>query len=143
MIRQIVFTGHVKAHSGIVAVQEDAQVAIAQCANLGLTGLTLYNDGSFISALEGDADALEQVLTFYQIDTRLGDVKAIIDATRPARDFPDYRMGFRREDFVASIDQTFRLNAASLRDAFAPVTDGEAKILLRTFGRVNGILSAV
>jgi|GEM_PF-5896410 len=61
---------------------------------------------SFISAPEGPTEPVGQILTYYQVDERLGDVRAILDETR-----------------------------------LADVKDGEAKVLLTTFARVNMILT--
>lgn len=141
-MHRIVFTGHVLATSDAVAARADAELAVRQCEANAITGLTLYCKGSFISALEGDAAFLKAILAFYQADTRMGEVKAIIDLPAAERDFPDYRIGFLREAFVPEVEAAFALTPQSLSWALGRGQDGEAKTLLRTFGMVNGVMPA-
>lgn len=139
-MHRIIFTGHVLASSDAVAMRADAELAVKQCAEHDLSGMTLYCQGSFISVLEGDVSPLQAILAFYQVDPRMGEVEAILDIPAKHREFPDYRIGFLRESFVPDVEGAFAITGPSLKAALSSVSDGEAKTLLRTFGLVNGLV---
>ena len=67
-------------------------------AELGITGMLLYKDKSFLQVLEGNADAVHGLYSRIQQDERHEKVKTLFDEPVEARDFPEWTMGFQNLD---------------------------------------------
>jgi len=67
-------------------------------ARIGVTGMLVHMDGSFIQALEGEADSLDPLMSRISDDRRHRDFVVIARYPIAARQFPDWSMGFRRCD---------------------------------------------
>ncbi len=67
-------------------------------AAVGITGLLVYCDGSFIQALEGPADVVEATMQRIEADPRHRDVTRIVTYETSARDFPDWTMAYASPD---------------------------------------------
>lgn len=65
-------------------------------ANLkhGITGMLLYNGGSFMQAIEGPEDAVYQLYRNIQQDRTHHMVTTLLDQPIQQRAFPDWSMGF-------------------------------------------------
>jgi hypothetical protein len=61
---------------------------------LGVTGMLLYHDGSFLQVLEGEASVLEALFTAISADKRHHRVVALLRREVDERHFGDWRMGF-------------------------------------------------
>ncbi|GAA2743285.1 hypothetical protein GCM10009868_16430 [Terrabacter aerolatus] len=64
-------------------------------ASVGLTGLLLYADGSFVQTLEGPDDVVEETFARISRDTRHRSVSVALHEQVDERHFPDWSMGFR------------------------------------------------
>ena len=64
--------------------------------DLGITGLLLYCDGNFIQALEGPEEIVRTAYRRIRNDRRHFDVNTIFTCQNGARDFVDWKMGFKR-----------------------------------------------
>jgi Sensors of blue-light using FAD len=62
---------------------------------LGVTGMLLYKDGSFMQVLEGEQAAVQQTFNKISRDPRHRGVVVLLKQTLAARDFDDWSMGFR------------------------------------------------
>ncbi len=60
----------------------------------GVTGMLLYDEGSFIQALEGDEDTVETLFERIELDGRHKDASVLMRGVAGQRDFPDWSMGF-------------------------------------------------
>ena len=60
-----------------------------------ITGMLLYRDGLFIQVLEGDEQAIEQLLVNLKKDTRHRDVHVVSKQVVKHREFSDWSMGFK------------------------------------------------
>ena len=67
-------------------------------ARLGITGLLLYKEGSFMQALEGDEAVVRELYATIRADDRHHHVLTLVTMTVPARQFPDWSMGFKNLD---------------------------------------------
>jgi hypothetical protein len=61
---------------------------------LGVTGMLLYHNGSFLQALEGEEEAVRQLSDRIAVDPRHRGVAVLHAAPVQARDFPDWSLGF-------------------------------------------------
>ena len=65
---------------------------------LGITGMLLYKDKSFLQVLEGEPDAVHELYQRIQRDDRHEKVKTLFDEALDTRDFPEWTMGFQNLD---------------------------------------------
>lgn len=72
--------------------------ARAKNAELGVTGMLLYKDKSFLQVIEGDRDTLEGLYRTIRQDMRHQNVRQLFFRPLAARNFADWQMGFARLD---------------------------------------------
>jgi hypothetical protein len=105
-------------------------------AQVGITGLMLYHDGSFFQVLEGPADSVAALFETIRKDARHRQVITLWSGAASARVFPDWRMGFVE---VADLPPAMREAVFSLRQASQdmPDTIGDrtVAVLLNSFLR--------
>ncbi|MDQ8194876.1 BLUF domain-containing protein [Coraliomargarita sp. SDUM461004] len=65
-------------------------------AERGITGLLLHSDGNIIQIIEGPEVATKELYKKICADTRHRGVTLIASTIIEQRDFPQYRMGFKR-----------------------------------------------
>jgi Sensors of blue-light using FAD len=64
-------------------------------SSLGVTGMLLYKDGDFMQALEGPEDVVRQLSAKIAKDPRHHGFVTLVNGASPAREFPDWSMGFQ------------------------------------------------
>ena len=72
-------------------------------ASLDVTGLLLYNEGSFIQVLEGDESVVLDLYHKIERDERHHLVTVMLEMPTEQRSFPDWSMGFRVLDSSSGI----------------------------------------
>ena len=70
---------------------------------LGVTGLLLHRDQSFLQVLEGEEDVVRALYATISRDPRHVDVVNVWNSHSPVRRFPGWSMGFR--DLASDPDQ--------------------------------------
>lgn len=66
---------------------------------LGVTGLLLYNNaGTFVQVVEGETDTIERLYQTISADGRHKKVHCLSRRPIEEREFPHWKMGFRRMD---------------------------------------------
>ncbi len=70
------------------------EVARHNNARLGVTGMLLYCNNSFLQVLEGDAKALTRLIGIISEDPRHRNFRVLLDEEVPGSLFPDWTMGF-------------------------------------------------
>ncbi|WP_269526804.1 BLUF domain-containing protein [Coraliomargarita parva] len=73
-------------------------------ARKGITGLMLFADGSILHIIEGKETVIKELFEKIQSDSRHRGLQVLWSKTIPKRDFPDYKMGFRRTDQSELVD---------------------------------------
>lgn len=68
---------------------------------VGLTGLLVHRDGTFLQLLEGPPKEVDKVMRRIGEDPRHHDIHALFTLEPPARFFPDWSMGFEEVNEVA------------------------------------------
>jgi EAL domain-containing protein (putative c-di-GMP-specific phosphodiesterase class I) len=102
-------------------------------AQLGLTGMLLYTDGSFFQVLEGEPATVDRMFEKISSDARHARVTVIIRETIPTRSFEEWTMGYaslspeEAGSIIGAVD--FFRDGASF-DQLGP---GRAKKLLEAF----------
>lgn len=98
---------------------------------LGITGMLLYSNGSFMQVIEGEEAAIDALYARISADTRHHHVTLIIREPIPKRTFGAWSMGFfeAAPDEIADIDGFSFVSSAS----FGRLDRGRAKKLLQAF----------
>ena len=94
-LHQIIYTSHAtELMDGpqLVALLERAR---SNNTKLGVTGLLLYGQGSFMQTIEGDAAVLRRLYATIERDPRHDGVIVICDDPISQRSFADWSMAFR------------------------------------------------
>ena len=100
-------------------------------ADIDVTGLLLYHDGSFVQVIEGPADKVSALFETIRNDPRHSGVITLWSGPVTSRVFPDWRMGFAS---VEDLPPPLRETVFSLRDVSqAPVADLGVTLLLNRF----------
>jgi Sensors of blue-light using FAD len=104
-------------------------------AQLGVTGILIYAEGSFFQVLEGKVEDVEAVFTKILSDPRHRDIVQIIREPIHGRDFGDWTMGFltmTRQD-IESIEGMNDFFGA--QSCLTQMDSGRAQKLLLSFRR--------
>ncbi len=72
-------------------------------ARLGITGILLYNAGSFMQLIEGEAETIENLYYKISQDPRHNSIKMLLRETITHRNFSDWQMGYRNIENLKSI----------------------------------------
>lgn len=93
----------------------------AENEKFGVTGVLLFSGGNFMQVLEGPPDSLDHVMARIRASRRHTGIIQLYREPIATRDFPDWRMAFRRVD------------AASILELQQGGGDGAIRQLLRQF----------
>ena len=138
MQNQIIFSGFLKIKSSVLR-DNCVKLACAMCAENDVTGLTLFNEGSFLTTLEGKKSRLLKVFEYCQGYDGLSEVTQIMQNSIETREFDSFRIGVTRHDFSEDIPQMFELNRQSYKTAIPENISPKLAILFQSFARVNSI----
>ncbi len=107
--------------------------ARAKNSSLGITGMLLYVEGSFLQVLEGEPHAVEELFDVISGDPRHGGVVTIIHEPIAKRDFGEWSMGLA--DISADdLDSIVGLNDFfEMESCFTDLDSGRTKKLLKAF----------
>lgn len=99
---------------------------------LDITGMLIYHDGTFIQALEGEADKVDQLYQKIENDTRHRDLTIVSEETILVREFGDWEMGFRLlgDKELSSVSGFANLESVDF-------SSGDAMQLLKVFYEIN------
>lgn len=102
-------------------------------STLGITGMLLYDSGSFFQVLEGAPEKVTSLLEVIQKDKRHDKVVKIIYEDIEERDFSEWTMGF------SGFTRQELMNIEGMNDFFqsnkyyTDLDEGRAKMLLKAF----------
>jgi hypothetical protein len=102
-------------------------------AQLGLTGMLLYADGSFFQVLEGPADVVSGLYQKIECDPRHAQVTRIISEPIPRRFFSEWSMGFSDLSVAVTAQAPGTNDFFGKAQSFHDVSYGRAKKLLAAF----------
>jgi Sensors of blue-light using FAD len=93
-MHQVVYSSAAVQAFSVAQLTELLAGARVNNERLGVTGMLLYHDGSFLQVLEGDADVLENLFQTISKDKRHHRVVPLLKREIDARHFEKWRMGF-------------------------------------------------
>jgi hypothetical protein len=74
------------------------EVSRRKNAELGISGMLLYKDLSFLQVIEGPHEAIRTLYQTIRVDDRHGRVRVLFEEPVAAREFADWSMGFQNLD---------------------------------------------
>jgi hypothetical protein len=122
------------------ALNDLLEAARRNNANLNVSGMLLYQNGTFFQVLEGEPESVAHLFDKISLDPRHTKVVKIIDEAIEKRSFAEWTMGYSdvTYDDLAKIDG---LNDFFMQQqSFCEIEAGRAKKLLEAFkdGRWRG-----
>jgi hypothetical protein len=93
-LHQVIYSSAAVEPFSDSALTELLATARVNNGRIGVTGMLLYHDGSFLQALEGDEDVLENLYAKIGKDKRHHRLVALLRRSVEARHFEQWQMGF-------------------------------------------------
>ena len=93
-MHQVIYSSAAVAPFSDSALTELLAAARVNNARLGVTGMLLYHEGSFLQALEGDEDVVANLYTKIGKDKRHHRLVALLQRNVERRHFAQWEMGF-------------------------------------------------
>lgn len=113
--------------------------ARAKNATLGVTGMLLYKDKSFLQVIEGERDVLDPLFQTIRRDMRHQNVRQLFFRPCEGRNFADWQMGFARLDGAEAPEgwSALMCDDAQTRHLTLPERSSLAYTLLLTFRKLS------
>lgn len=91
----LLYTSNATIETNYDVLNQILSTARGNNEKLGITGMLLYSEGSFVQLLEGDKEKVQ--VTFKKIcsDSRHENIEVVIEANATKRFFPQWQMGFK------------------------------------------------
>ena len=134
MFRSVIYTSSAAPGFTLADLQDVLAVSRRNNARWHLTGVLLFEGGTFLQVVEGPAWPVERALTRIRADDRHGGMDVLSDITTSRRYFPDWAMGSREVDGEAA----FTLSEAEMQARLADDAPKVVRVMIRTFFRVSG-----
>ncbi|MBB4659898.1 BLUF domain-containing protein [Parvularcula dongshanensis] len=133
MYRSVVYTSSAIKGFSEEALREVLAVSRRNNARDDVTGVLLFDSGSFLQVLEGEEKSLARVLRRIKADTRHHGVQVLFDGVVPERSFGEWSMG------CATIDEegAFALTPEAMSRKLAIDTPPVIRVMVRTFFHVQ------
>lgn len=135
-MRSLIHLIYASAATSRLTVQDLAQLlerSRERNAQLGLTGMLLYADGSFFQVLEGPGEVVLGLYQKIESDARHMQVTRIISEPIPRRYFSEWSMGFSDLSAKALAQAPGSNDFFGKAQSFNDVSYGRAKKLLAAF----------
>ena len=139
MVYQIIYTSSATEALDDAAMRELAMSATYRNAEIGITGMLLFNDGSIMQVLEGDELTVKMLYDVIKEDSRHTGAMVLIERYSETREFSSWSMGYRNVTDTKNSDAVFNLTRQSLRETLPPKPTPELAALTRTYARVSGL----
>jgi len=102
-------------------------------AKLGVTGMLLYDNGSFFQILEGQSDEVNSLFRTIEKDKRHKRIVKIIHEEIESRDFSEWTMGYSELTFDDLKDVEGLNDFFMSGRQYTDLDEGRAKTLLKAF----------
>jgi hypothetical protein len=140
-MRRIIYSSQATHDVGPQELTELLSVARDLNQRVGLTGMLLYCGQSFLQALEGESEALEETYARIAADDRHTNLRLLMDAEVAAPLFPDWSMGFDHVDDEELAEELDGYTPATLYPLVNPdlITNGRVAETLLTLYAKNRV----
>jgi hypothetical protein len=136
-MRQILYVSVARPDLAPDAVEEILSASRRNNAAAGITGLLLEIDQAFLQVLEGDAQALKNLMATIRRDPRHANIGVLLERDVAARAFPHWTMGFKRPRTDEVPETAFRITRAALDDRLNAIEDRDITALIESFCMIN------
>ena len=134
MFRSVIYTSSAAPGFTVADLHDVLAVSRRNNARWHLSGVLLFEGGTFLQVVEGPAWPLQKALDRIGADPRHGRMDILSDAETERRYFPDWAMGSREVDGEAA----FTLEPAEMEARLGYGTPDVVRVMIRTFFRVAG-----
>ena len=134
MFRSVIYTSSAAPGFTVADLHDVLAVSRRNNAHWHLSGVLLFEGGTFLQVVEGPAWPLHKALDRIEADPRHTGMDILSDAETERRYFPDWAMGSREVDGEAA----FTLEPAEMEARLADGTPDVVRVMIRTFFRVAG-----
>ena len=114
-------------------LQSLLEVSRAKNTRLGISGMLLYQDGTFFQVIEGELDIVENLFNTIDGDTRHQKVTKIILEQIPRREFGDWTMGYANATYKELQEIPGLSNFFAEGNSFMELGKSKSKVLLSAF----------
>lgn len=97
-MRRLIYCSQAAFDMSPVQLTDLLTVARQRNTEAGLSGMLLYCSQSFLQMLEGESEPLDAAYARIAADDRHTKIRQLSDVEVPARQFPDWTMGFEYVD---------------------------------------------
>ncbi len=139
MVYQLIYTSSATEALNDAAMRELAMIANYRNAEIGITGMLLFNEGSILQVLEGEETTVKMLFEFIKNDTRHTGAMILIERHCENREFSKWFMGYRNITDAGNVEAMFKLTQESLTEVLPPVPSPELATLTRTYAKVSGL----
>ncbi len=140
IMKYIIYVSNATIHFSDNDLEDLLRTSRENNSRLGITGMLLYADGSFIQVIEGEEAAIDGLYKKISRDLRHKSSSILMRAEIKERSFAEWSMGFKRiskEDF--STIAGFKDLSASSPDSLVNINKGPVLQLLKNFLKINSI----
>ena len=138
-MRQILYVSAARSDLHDQDIDDILNTARERNATLGVTGLLLEIDGSFLQVLEGEPEALHDLIRQIERDPRHTRMMRLLEREVPRRQFPDWAMGFRRSSARELPQAAFPISRIALNERLEPIDRDDLALLIDSFCAVNAL----
>ena len=134
MLRSVIYAS--SAAPGFTVCDLHDVLAVSRRNNAGwhLSGVLLFEGGTFLQVVEGPAWPLQKALTRIEADPRHTGMDVLSDVEAPRRYFPDWAMGSREVDGEGA----FTLTEDEMQARLSSDVPAVVRVMIKTFFRVSG-----
>ncbi|GAA3929180.1 BLUF domain-containing protein [Hymenobacter algoricola] len=139
-MHHIVYQSCAVGHPSLAELRQLLRQARANNDQLGITGLLLYGNDSFLQVLEGEAAVVQNLYARIRADYRHAQVVTLADGGIADRIFPNWSMGFQGLSAADFVRLTGYINPhrTHFLDAHLPAIEEGMLCLLKSFVVDNG-----
>ncbi len=136
-MHQIVFSGFIHKNVDKTIRVKTATRLREICEQDNITGLFMYMDGNLISILEGAESDVRNLFVKFNQHPRVTGVTILHEGQIDVRGFQDLKMGFNKNDGLATLPEAFSLSVNSMAAVIPREVGLWVKSLTDSFARVN------
>ncbi len=107
MVYQLVYVSRATNEPSDEELGQLLTQARANNERVGVTGMLLYHDGTFIQVLEGDKERVEEIYNRIDHDPRHIDPNIVLRHEVEEPSFEDWSMGYKRTDQSSDMPEGF------------------------------------
>jgi Sensors of blue-light using FAD len=106
-------------------------------AKVGVTGMLLFCDNSFLQILEGPGDDVDAILSRIAKDPRHAHLRVLVRDQKPVRSFADWSMGFEKVEPNGPAGTTFKISQNAVEGRMTDAESRKLRLFIENFYHIN------